>query len=237
MALVDKNRLFVVEQEYQNPQVTIQLTEEDIADLPDIERFNKDFNVPKNLIGYYTQLLSHMFSEKNLNVDVKVSYQEDFVPNNTTPLILVSRGQLYPGLQAAPGETFQPLPGAVSGIDSLNPNETKKAVFLLTQEMSVKIFSANRAELENISYLTYLILLASCDNVLQDVFPRIVRVDEPVMSDIVPYPKESDYYFTQIQWKISYKESSILLFKEKLIKYSRLIVHDKNAVDELQIKG
>jgi len=222
---LNKDAVFIVDESNKKTPSTLNV---DI--LPEISDFDKDFETPKNLIGYYVNLFKNFFNEKNMEtVQVNVSYQEEFIPNNTTPLILISRGTITPSLSATPGDTFQLTPVGEINVNGVNPNETKSGIFLLEQDMEIKIYSSNRAELEKISYMIYLLLLSCTDDVLSMVFDKIVRVSEPVMSQIIPYPKQSDYYFTQIQWKISYKECNILLFKEKLIKYNRLIMRENES--------
>jgi len=222
---LNKDSVFVVDEQHQTGSMSLE-----VNNIPEIGNLDKSFETPKNLIGYYVTLLKSLFQDKEMgDVIVNVSYQEEFVPNNTTPLVLVSRGTLSPALSATPGSTYRLTPLGEIGAPGVNSNETKTGTFLLEQEMEIKVFSANRAELEKVAYMVYLMLLSCSDDVLSMVFDKIVRVSEPVMSQIVPSPKQSDYYFTQIQWKISYKECNILLFKEKLIKYNRLIMHEKES--------
>jgi len=222
---LNKDSIFIIDEQNKSGAVSVETN-----NIPEIDDFEKDFETPKNLIGYYVAILKSLFEEKEMgSITVNVSYQEDFVPNNTTPLVLVSRGTLSPALSATPGDTYRLAPVGEINVPGVNPEETKVGTFLLEQDMEIKVFSANRAELEKVAYMIYLMLLSCSDDVLSMVFDKVVRVSEPVMSQIIPSPKQSDYYFTQIQWKISYKECNILLFKEKLIKYNRLIMHEKES--------
>jgi len=199
----------------------------------DLDNQNKNLTLsPKGILGYYLAILQKMFEENNKNVIVKPFFQEDFTPNNSSPVIFINRGTLSPSLTAAPGEAYQNIDLNIP-FEGINPNETKSASFLLNQQMQIRIYAANRAELEVIAYEVYKLILATSDDVLSEIFENIVQVTPPIMSSIQPSPKSSDYYYIELDWQIVFKECNILIFKEKLLKYSRLVVHDHDAKEIL----
>ena len=228
MAL-DKNSIFEIEQRYVDPVKEI--------DNPNVHIINNRDRLsisPKSLLGYYLEAIELFFKETNREVVTNPFFQENFVPNNTTPVLFINRGVTSPAILSTPGDTYRAVQLDINGIEDINTNESKAASFLISQQMDLRIYSANRAELEILAYDLYKLLLAISDDVLTDVFPEIIRVNLPTMDSIQPDPRGNDYYFTQMQWEILFKECNILIFKEKLLKYSRLIVHDDNAKEILK---
>ena len=228
MAL-DNNSIFEIEQTTPKNNITV-----DNVNVHKVNSQNKLDISPKTLLGYYISAFESFFKENNREININPSYQENFIPNNTTPVLLVNRGSVAPAILATPGDTFKHMPVGINGINGINLNETKGASFLLNQQMTLKLFSSNRAELEILGYMVFKILLALSDDVLNEVFQDIIRINPPSMTPIQPIPKSSDYYFIEMEWEIMFKECSILIFKEKLLKYSRLIVQDHQAKDEME---
>jgi len=230
MASDNIDRGYIVDQELKYPEHNATL-----ENAFTVDSLGKVINVPKNILGYYIQLIKKIAEDKELGkLDINVSYQEEHIPNNQTPSIYVFKGNLSPVEMNAPGGTFTPIGIDLEPVDGINVNETKTGTFLLEQEMGIKIFGANRAEIEKVSYIIYLALLATTDDVLHEIFPNILRVSQPVMTAIAPVPKQTNYYVTQIVWRISFIESAILFFKEKMLKYTRLIVHENKSKDIIQ---
>lgn len=188
---------------------------------------------PKSLIGYYRSILTRFADEIGNNISVVVSYNEKFVPDNTHPVIYLSRGSIGVDPQSAPGTKFAPAPG-IKVPEEANAAETLAGCSALSQEMRIIITSASRSELEVVSYRVFSLLLASSDDVLQMFFSNVHHASEPVMSEIAPMPSHSNYYSVSIQWRVSYVEQSVLALKRKMLQYLRLEVRDKDAVDILR---
>jgi hypothetical protein len=224
----NQNSVFEIDQKVTEEEVDFELDSVFV-----IDSNNKSNITPKKILGYYLSIVEIFFKEKNKNINIQPFFQEEFIPDNTNPVILINRGTVSPAILSAPGGTYQLAPDIeVTGIEEINPNETKAGAFLLSQQMAARIYSSNRAELEVISYEMYKLLLGLSDDVLNEIFYDVITVRPPSMSSIQPVPKSSDYYMIEIEWEIVFKECNILIFKEKLLKYNRLIVHD-NAAKEI----
>lgn len=188
---------------------------------------------PKSIIGYYKDILTRFADEIGSNISVVASYNEKFVPDNTHPVIYLSRGPVSVDPESAPGTKFAPAPG-VAVPEGANPMETLAGCSALSQEMRIFIASASRSELEVVSYKVFSLLLASSDDVLRMFFENVHHVSEPSMSEIAPMESHSDYYSASIRWRVSYVEQSVLALKQKMLQYLRLEVRDKDAVDILR---
>jgi hypothetical protein len=225
---LNQNSVFEIDQKATEEEVDFELDSAFV-----IDSNNKSNITPKKILGYYLSIVENFFKEKNKNINIQPFFQEEFIPDNANPVILINRGMVSPAILSVPGGTYQLAPGVeVTGIEGINSNETKAGAFLLSQQMAARIYSSNRAELEMISYEMYKLLLGLSDDVLNEIFYDVIMVRPPSMSSVQPVPKSSDYYMIEMEWEIVFKECNILIFKEKLLKYNRLIVHD-NAAKEI----
>ena len=229
MAL-DKSNIIEINEPNISPEESIELDKIFVVDNQGRTKIT-----PKGLLGYYIKLIKDFFNdEDNENIVVRPFFQEDFIAENDLPNVLINRGTISPMLTSTPGDTFKHTEFVNLGeIEGVNPNETKVGGFLLSQQMQLRIYGPNRAELEVLAYQIYKLILATSDDVLSNFFTNVLRVNLPSMSSIQATPKNSDYYFIEIDWEIIFKECDILIFKEKLLKYTRLVVHDKEAKEIL----
>ena len=206
-----------------------------VANLGKVEDFEKDIVEPKNFLGFYSNLIESVLSEHGIETKVNIAYEEEITSDGSTLSIYLQKGALTPYGLNAPGTTFKPVSNiSVEGIPGINPHETLRGCDLFSQDMTIHIFSANRAEIERVSYIIFLLLMATSDDVLDVAFDKIVKVDPPTMAPITALSQNNNYYNTELEWKISFIDSNVLLFRKKMVKFTRLIVRDKQAKEELK---
>jgi hypothetical protein len=184
------------------------------------------------------QLVRLFLEDVNRNdIEVDVFFNENKI-REVPVYILVNRGTLSPSNLAVPSGTFTNIGNFVDTIqvntgDNLNPHETLKGTSLLDLQLQIKLYAHNRAEIEDVSYSIYKLLLSVSDDIMGRMFSNIHRVMEPVLSPFMPVKDYDDMYSSEIDWSIFYIENNILLFKEKMLKYNNFIVQDKEAQDEI----
>jgi len=196
-----------------------------------VDHQNREIGTPKDLVGFVKNMIKNMLIDiGRCDIETDIIFNEE--KTRTSPAyVLVQRGEVSGANLAIPGGAFSLNNTIATDSEKVNQNETMVGSHLLQTNLTIKTYSTNRAELEDISYKIYLLLLSLSDTNIQLFFSNIKKTMEPILTSINQEDGYQNMYSTQIMWQILFIENDILLFKKNLIKYFRTNIKEKRIKD------
>lgn len=201
---------------------------------------SKDISTPVNILGLIKALIDEYIKNETVynNTMVVSSMNKDSDVKHNHPVISVGRGNIMPNPPRAPGDIENGsglnLPPPAPGV-KVSEHDSKVLTHFQTMNVEIAVYGASTAEVENLAFIVYKIILSISDNILSGYYDSIKFISEVMLTQVVNSKKYTDKYESYINFNVSFVDKTALIVAQNMIKYIRIVVKEddsRNVVKE-----